>query len=173
MRTLFQEPCLPLTLRTPAGRAEPLPLKLPLIGNPNKTPSSMKIPLPAWMMVGGITCNDALGGVIGVGPVRVHHLRPVRLPFVAELLATELNSGCEIWGETTNLSRGGCYVRTRQSFPQDTLLFIEIRRNGVSFVTDARVAYTLEHEGMGVSFLNIPANQLQTLEDWLSSAVEK
>jgi hypothetical protein len=108
-----------------------------------------------------------------VGPVRVQHLRPVRFPFAAELRATELNSGREVWGETTNLSKGGCYVRTSQSFPQGTLLSVEIKKNGVRFVTDARVAYTLEHEGMGLSFLNIPANQLPTLDAWLSSAEEE
>ncbi len=97
----------------------------------------------------------------------------MRLPFAAELRATELNSGREIWGETTNLSKGGCFVRTSQSFPQDTLLLIEIRKSGVRFVTDARVAYALDREGMGLSFLNIPSNQLPILEDWLSSVAEK
>ncbi|HEY6183405.1 MAG TPA: PilZ domain-containing protein [Terriglobales bacterium] len=95
----------------------------------------------------------------------------MRLPFAAELRATEMNSGIEIWGETTNLSKGGCYVRTSQSFPQGTLLVIEIRSHRVRFVTDARVAYALDSEGMGLSFLNIPAKQLPILEDWLSSAV--
>ena len=99
--------------------------------------------------------------------------RPMRVPFAAEVRAAELNSGREIWGETTNLSRGGCFVRTSQSFPQETLLLIEIRNHGVPFATDARVAYTLEGEGMGLSFLNVPGSQLPILEDWLSSVVEK
>ena len=96
--------------------------------------------------------------------------RPMRVPFAAELRATELNSGRETWGETTNLSRGGCFVRTSEPFPQDTLLLIEIWNHRVRFVTDARVAYALEREGMGLSFLNLPTNQLCILEDWLSSA---
>lgn len=96
--------------------------------------------------------------------------RPPRLPFAAELRATEWDSGSEVWGETTNLSKGGCFVRTGRSFPQGTLLLIEIKNHGVHFVTDARVAYALECEGMGLTFLNIPANQLPVLEDWLSSA---
>lgn len=108
-----------------------------------------------------------------MGHVRVQQIRSVRLPFAAELRATELNSGREIWGVTTNLSKGGCFVRTSQSFPQDTLLHIEIRSHGVRFVTDARVAYALEREGMGLSFLNIPGNQLPVLEDWIASAVER
>lgn len=104
---------------------------------------------------------------------RAQQMRPARLPFAAELRATELNSGREIWGETTNLSRGGCFVRTSQSFPQDTLVLIEIENHGVRFVTDARVAYALEREGMGLSFLNVPGNQLPVLEDWIASAAER
>lgn len=99
--------------------------------------------------------------------------RPVRLPFAAELRATELDSGKEIWGQTTNLSRGGCFVRTSQLFPQETLLLIEIRKHGIRFVTDVRVAYTLEGEGMGLSFLNVPGNQLPVLEEWLASVTER
>ena len=99
--------------------------------------------------------------------------RPTRLPFAAELRATELNSGREIWGETTNLGRGGCFVRSSQSFPQDTLVLIEIKNHGVRFVTDARVAYALEREGMGLCFLNVPGNQLPVLEDWLAFAAER
>ncbi len=106
-----------------------------------------------------------------MGHAYVQQRRPLRVPFAAELRATELNSGSEIWGETTNLSKGGCHVRTSQSFPEGTLLLIEIRNHGMRFVTDARVAYAIEREGMGLSFLNVPANQLPILEDWLSSAV--
>ena len=104
---------------------------------------------------------------------RAQQIRLGRVPFAAELRAAELNSGREIWGETTNLSKGGCYVRTSQTFSHGTLLLIEIRCHGVRFVTDARVAYTLELEGMGLSFLNVPANQLSILDAWLSSAAEQ
>ena len=105
-----------------------------------------------------------------MGHVHAQQTRPVRLPFAAELRATDLNSGSEIWGETTNLSKGGCYVRTGQLFPEGAVLLIEIRNHGVRFHTDARVAYALEREGMGLAFLNVPAKQLPILEDWLSSA---
>jgi len=101
---------------------------------------------------------------------RAQQIRSDRLPFAAEVRATELHSGREIWGETANLSRGGCYVRTREPFPQGTLLAIEIRHHGVRFLTDAMVAYTLELTGMGLSFLNVSANDLSILEQWLSSA---
>lgn len=99
---------------------------------------------------------------------RLQRSRSVRLPFAAELRATELGSGREIWGETVNLSKGGCYVRTRQPFSEGTLLVIEITNNGVHFRTDAKVAYALETSGMGLSFVNIPAKELPILQHWLA-----
>lgn len=105
-----------------------------------------------------------------VGQARTQQTRSSRLAFAAEVRATELDSGREIWGETANLSKGGCFVRTREPFHQGTLLAIEIRNHGVRFLTDARVAYTLESTGMGLSFLNVPADELPILKHWLSSA---
>lgn len=105
-----------------------------------------------------------------MGYTGAQRMRPGRLPFVAEVRAIELNSGREVWGETTNLSKGGCHVRTPQTFSQGTLLQIEIRNHRECFVTDAKVAYTCEPDRMGLSFLNIPASQLPVLDHWLSSA---
>jgi len=101
---------------------------------------------------------------------RVRRIGLARLPFAAEVRATELDSGRETWGQTTNLSKRGCYVRTRQPFSQGTLLVLEITNKGARFLTDAKVAYAIESDGMGLSFLNIPANELPILEHWLASA---
>ena len=100
-------------------------------------------------------------------------IRPGRHPFSAELRATDFSSGREVWGDTTNLGKGGCYVRLCQPFPQDTRVLIEIRYHGMRFQTDARVAYTLEKDGMGISFVNIPASQLSILEEWLTYTAEQ
>lgn len=102
-----------------------------------------------------------------------HQLRSDRLPFAAEVRATDLQSGREIWGETANISKGGCYVSTREPFSQGTLLAIEIRHHGVHFLTDAMVAHTLDSNGMGLSFLNVPAHELPILEQWLASAAKE
>jgi hypothetical protein len=69
-----------------------------------------------------------------------------------------------------NLSKGGCYIRTRRPFSRGTLLVIEIKNHGARFRTDAKVAYHIESDGMGLSFLNIPAKELPILERWLASA---
>lgn len=94
--------------------------------------------------------------------------RPARHPFFAEVRATECNSGREVWGRTTDLSKGGCYLRSRQTFSHGAVLLIEIRHRGAVFLTEARLAYTIPADGMGLSFLNVPASQLPVLEGWLS-----
>lgn len=99
--------------------------------------------------------------------------RATRVPFAAELRATDSNTGSDVWGQTTNLSEDGCYVRTSRVFPRGTLLVIEIKNRGVRFQTDARVAHALQYVGMGLSFLNVPAGQLSVLEDWLSAIREQ
>lgn len=117
--------------------------------------------------------GSSKAGVEGVEEVYTPPRRSPRISFAAEVRATELDSGSEIWAETTNLSRGGCYVLTRRPFPQGTLLLIEIRKHGARFVTDASVVYAIEREAMGLSFLNIPPDQLPILESWLASAADR
>ena len=118
--------------------------------------------------VGGATGRtpSRVGGFVDLA--RLQRSRSARLPFAAELRATELDSGREIWGHTVNLSKGGCYVRTHQPFSEGTLLAIEITNDGVRFRTDAKVAYALETTGMGLSFVNIPAKELPILQHWLA-----
>lgn len=118
-----------------------------------------------WVEQQGRT-PSRVGGFMDLA--RLQRSRSARLPFAAELRATELNSGGEIWGQTVNLSKGGCYVRTRQPFSEGTLLVIEITNDGVRFRTDAKVAYALETNGMGLSFVNIPAKELPVLQHWLA-----
>ncbi len=108
-----------------------------------------------------------------MGYGRGQQISSSRRSFAAEIRATELDSGREIWGETVNLSKGGCYVRTHQPFSQGALLAIEIRNHGARFLTDATVGYTLESKGMGLSFVNVPTNEFSILERWLSSAGEE
>jgi len=105
-----------------------------------------------------------------VGHARGQQIGSSRRSFSAEVRATELDSGRETWGQTVSLSKAGCYVRTRQPFCQGALLAIEIRNHGTRFLTDAIVVYTLESNGMYLSFVNVPANELPILDHWLSSA---
>jgi hypothetical protein len=97
--------------------------------------------------------------------------RPGRYPFVAEVRATDLASGTQIYGETEDLSKGGCCIRTREPLPRGSSIRLEIKKDGIHFVTRATVAYNLEAKAMGVVFLNVPSEQISILAGWLQTAI--
>ena len=97
--------------------------------------------------------------------------RPARYPFVAEVRATDLASGTQIYGETEDLSIGGCCIRTREPLPRGSSILLEIKKDGILFVTRATVAYILAAEAMGVIFLNVPSEQMPILAGWLRAAI--
>jgi hypothetical protein len=94
---------------------------------------------------------------------------PRRFPFLAEVLVTEFGSGEQIWGETKNLSKGGCYISTRRPLLAGSMIELEIRHRGERFIASARVVYEMESEGMGTAFINVPADHLSTLERWIQA----
>lgn len=97
--------------------------------------------------------------------------RAARYPFVAEVRATNLASGTQIYGETEDLSIGGCCIRTREPMPRGSSILVEIKKSGILFVTRATVAYSLAAEAMGVIFLNVPSEQMPILAGWLQAAI--
>ena len=97
--------------------------------------------------------------------------RPGRYPFAAEVRATDLTSGTQSYGETADLSRGGCCIRTREPLPRGSSILLEIKKDGILFVTRATVAYSLEARAMGVAFLNVPSEQIPILANWLQAAI--
>ncbi len=97
--------------------------------------------------------------------------RAPRYPFVATVKATDLHSGMQIQGLTTNLSDGGCRVATRKGpFSADTQILLEITRNGVSLLTKATVVYNLKDQFMGIRFEEMPPDQAAILAGWIKAA---
>ena len=97
--------------------------------------------------------------------------RAPRYPFVATVKATDLHSGMQIRGLTTNLSDGGCCVATRKGpFSADTQILLEITRNGVSLLTKATVVYNLKDQFMGIRFEEMPPDQAAILAGWIKAA---
>ncbi|MBZ5702485.1 MAG: PilZ domain-containing protein [Acidobacteriia bacterium] len=97
--------------------------------------------------------------------------RPGRYPFVAEVRATDLASGKQVYGETEDLSKGGCCIRTREPLRRGSLIQLEIKKGEILFVTRATVAYSLEAKAMGAAFLNVPSEQMPILAGWLQAAI--
>jgi len=97
--------------------------------------------------------------------------RPARYPFLATVRATDLASGTQLNGITTDLSEGGCCVLTREPFSHGARILLEITKNGISFVTRATVAGSLKAQGMGLAFLDVPPDQMPILAGWLKAVI--
>ena len=98
--------------------------------------------------------------------------RGARYPFVAKAKATDVVSGMQLVGLTTDLSEGGCRIATRKGpFSEGTRILLEIMKNGVSFVTNATVIYNLKDQFMGICFEEMPPDQAPILGDWIKAAI--
>lgn len=107
--------------------------------------------------------EDAGGNAISV---RGH--RPSRLPFVAAVQVTSIDSGEQIAAQTQDLTRSGCFVETPTPFADGTKISLQISNNGKSVVTQGIVAYSRKGMGMGIGFTFMEPGSLPVLEAWLS-----
>jgi len=97
--------------------------------------------------------------------------RRARYPFVAIVTATDVVSGMQLVGLTTDLSEGGCRVSTRKGpFSEGTRILLEIAKNGVTLLTNATVVYNLKDQFMGICFDALPPDQAAILADWIKAA---
>jgi PilZ domain-containing protein len=97
--------------------------------------------------------------------------RRPRYPFVATVKATDVISGMQIVGLTTDLSEGGCRVSTRKGpFSEGTRILLEITKNGVSLLTKATVVYNLKDQFMGICFEEMLPDQAAILATWIKTA---
>ena len=97
--------------------------------------------------------------------------RRTRYPFVARVKATDVISGMQLVGLTTDLSEGGCRMSTRKGpFSEGTRILLEINKNGVSLVTNATVVYNLKDQFMGIRFEGMPPDQAAILASWIRAA---
>ena len=99
--------------------------------------------------------------------------RRARYPFVARAKATDMVSGMQLVGLTTDLSEGGCRMSTRKGpFSEGTRILLEITRNDVSLVTNATVIYNLKDQFMGIRFEEMPPDQAAILAGWMKAATD-
>ena len=108
-------------------------------------------------------------GAIGL---RFPGKRPARYPFVARVTATDVVSGMQLEGLTSDLSEGGCCVLTRRGpFSPGTPVLLEITKDAVSLRTHATVVYNLKDQIMGLCFAELPPDQATILAGWIKAAI--
>jgi len=99
--------------------------------------------------------------------------RPARYLFVATVKATDVHSGKQVHGLTTDLSEGGCCILARRApFSQGTRILLEITKNNVSFLTSATVVYNLKDQFMGLRFEEMSPDQAAIIAGWLRAAIQ-
>ena len=91
-----------------------------------------------------------------------------RFGFIATMTLIEPVSDTRIPGRISEISRKGCYVDVLNTLPVGTRIRIDISRDCGVFTTTATIIYVQEGMGMGVAFVDIPAEQLETLDSWLA-----
>ena len=100
-----------------------------------------------------------------------HTRRTTRCPFVAAVKATDMVSGMQLVGLTTDLSEGGCRLSTKKGpFSVGTRILLEITKNDVSLITNATVVYNLKDQFMGICFEEMPPEQRATLVGWIKAS---
>jgi PilZ domain len=90
-----------------------------------------------------------------------------RFSLIAQTDVVEPVSGLHIAGRVSEVSLKGCYVDALNTLPVQTIIEVRITRDQGTFYSPGRIIYTHEGMGMGIAFLNTPADQLKTLEAWL------
>ncbi|HUJ83549.1 MAG TPA: PilZ domain-containing protein [Candidatus Acidoferrales bacterium] len=90
-----------------------------------------------------------------------------RFSFIAAAEIVEPVSGVHISGRISEISRKGCYVDLLNTLPTGTVIQVQISRDQGAFASSGKIIYTQEGMGMGVAFVDVPAEQLRILDSWL------
>jgi PilZ domain len=91
-----------------------------------------------------------------------------RFGLIAQSDVVEPVSGLRISGRISEVSLKGCYVDVLNTLPTQTEIEIKISRDQGTFTSPGKIIYTQEGMGMGVGFLNTPADQMKVLDSWLA-----
>lgn len=101
-------------------------------------------------------------------PLNAQRRTVPRYSFIATAEITEPVSGVRMSGRISEISRKGCYVDILNGLPKDTPIQVLISRDRGAFTSDGKIIYVHEQMGMGVVFVNPPADQAEILEKWLA-----
>ena len=84
-------------------------------------------------------------------PIPLKRHRAQRFPFVAGIQITALDTQAHLAAHTEDLNMSGCFVETTNPFIGGTKVGLRISHDGVVFVAQGTVAYSLSGKGMGIT----------------------
>jgi hypothetical protein len=93
-----------------------------------------------------------------------------RYSLIATAEIIEPASDVHFSGRISEISRKGCFIDFLNPLPIQTVIQVRITRDQGNFESSGRIIYVQEGMGMGVGFLDTPAEQLETLDSWLAES---
>jgi len=90
-----------------------------------------------------------------------------RFTFIAAAEIVEPVSGVHISGRISEISRKGSFVDLLNTLPTGTAIQVQISRDQGAFASPGKIIYTQDGMGMGVAFIDVPAEQQKILDTWL------
>jgi hypothetical protein len=117
--------------------------------------------------VPGFLQEIELGNNPDTKPMQFEHRRAPRYAFggVAEMSADHSDS--YIIGLAAEISRFGCFIRTRTSMSVGTKISLKITHDGSELTAHGEVVYALSEKGVGIKFAEVAAKDAALLEAWL------
>jgi hypothetical protein len=97
----------------------------------------------------------------------------IRYPFAADAEMVDIDTGKHLTGVTSDISLGGCFICTSQSFAVNTRARMQLSRKGQTFDAFVVVRIVKPRIGLGVEFFDVEAPNDQILSDWIESLRRK
>src|SRR5215470_6485703 len=97
--------------------------------------------------------------------------RAPRYPLIASAEVIEVQTKTRLRARISDLSIVGCYLDTTNSLPAGTEVMVHIAHNEEIFGALGIIAYCHPNMGMGVRFTDVPLDQHEILEKWLTTRV--
>ena len=101
------------------------------------------------------------------GPYSEKRTSP-RFTFIATAEVIEPVSDTHLAGRVSEISKRGCYVDLLNTLPTDTPVRVRITTDSGSFECKGKVIYVQDRVGIGIAFEEPAADQLRTLDAWLT-----
>jgi PilZ domain len=94
--------------------------------------------------------------------------RARRYPFAASIELVEMESGTEVYGQTTDISSFGCQVNVVAPWPMGTKVHLRIVHRGAVLSAQGTVANLRGLGSIGVVFTQMEEKEQSVLDRWLT-----
>jgi PilZ domain len=115
----------------------------------------------------------SMTGCRSSGAARVSGLRDrrytIRYPFAADAEIIDMESGKQVSGVTSDISLGGCFICTSQTFRVNSRARLRLSRRGQILEALGVVRIVKPRIGLGVEFLDLEKPSADVLRDWISA----